>query len=232
MIKLRSFQVALFSNMISFDSKIDYASKIIAASGGIFDGEPAILPIPNNAPPEIPRIVVKSKDEKYVCNTSINRIDLFFNPRKDTEEDLSNIKKDYLSLLLKIINFLNETYKFKVFRIGIVANMILELKESANTFITSKYLKEASLISNTFEAQLNFLNKIELLKRYKANRWLRIMTVRNKEEIENDKFLAVTIDINTLQDVSHDFDRELVSLIFNDTIRDMQELLDSHYKGL
>ncbi|MDD5427868.1 MAG: hypothetical protein PHI58_01350 [Candidatus Omnitrophica bacterium] len=232
MLKLRSFQVGLFSNMISFDSKIDYASKITAASDGIFNGEPAILPIPNNAPPEIPRIVVKSKDGKYVCNTSINRVDLFFNPKNDAEANITNLKNDYLSLLVKVINFLNETYKFKIFRMGIVGNVIIELKESANTFIVSRYLKESNLISNTYEAQLHFLNKIELLKRYKANRWLRIHTVRKREELENDKFLGVTVDINTLQDVSYDFDRELVSLIFNDAIKNMQELLDAHYKGV
>lgn len=232
MIKLRSLQVALFSNMMTFDSKIDYASKIIAASNGVFDGEPAILPIPNNAPPEIPRIVVKSKDEKYICNTSVNRVDLFFNPKKELETDLDRIKNEYLSALTKIINFLNETYKFKIFRIGNVANFIIELKESANAFIVSKYLNESSGISDTFEAQLHFLNKIELLKRYKANRWLRISTLRNPNDIENDNFLAVTVDINTLSDASHDFDRELVSLVFNDVLKNIQELLNTHYRGM
>lgn len=232
MIKLRSFQVALFSNMMSFDSKIDYASKLIAASNGVFDGEPAILPIPNDAPPEIPRVVVRSKDEKYVCNTSVNRVDLFFNPKKEIEMDLGHIRNDYLSVLTKVINFLNETYRFKIFRIGIVANFIVELKESANVFLVSKYLKETSGISDTFDVQLHFLNKIELLKRYKANRWLRILTARKPNEIENDNFLAVTVDINTLPDVSHDFDRELVSLVFSDVLKNMQELLDIHYKGV
>lgn len=232
MIKLRSFQAALFSSMISFDNKIEYASKLISASIGIFDGEPAILPIPINAPPEIPRVVAKSKDEKFVCNTSANRVDLFFNPKKETETELNSVKNDFFILLKQIINFLNETYGFKIYRLGLVANLMLPLQESSNIFVAKKYIKDASLISDTFETQLHFLNKINLLNRYKANRWLRIVTARDIQNIENDKFLSVNIDINTLPDVNYDFDRELVTLIFNDAIKNMQDLIVAHYKEI
>lgn len=230
MINLRSFQVALFSNSISFNNKIEYASKLIAASDNIFDGDPAILPIPEGAPPEIPRIVVKSKDGKFICNTSINRVDLFFNPKKSEEADLGELKSVYLPSLRKVINFLNETYKFKIYRMGIVANFLSEIKESANAYIAKKYLKETNLISNTFEIQLHSLNKIALLNnKYNANRWLRIKSFRDKNNIDNDKFLVATIDINTLPDASYDIDIESVTMIFNDVIKNMQALIKLHY---
>jgi len=232
MAKLRSFQVALFSNMITLDNKIEYVSKLTTATNAVFDGEPTILPIPKDAPPEIPRVVVKSKDEKLICNTSINRVDLFFNPKKEIEMNLENVKSEYLTLLKQILNFLNETYRFKIYRIGMVANLILDLTESSNQFISKKYLKDNSQISDTFEVQLNVLNKINLLSRYKANRWLRIITSREKQNIENDKFLSVNIDINTLPDVSYDFDSELVTLIFNDAVKNMQSLIAAHYVGI
>ena len=229
--RLNSFQVAFFCNNISFGNKLDYASKIIKATDEVFDGEPAILPIPVNAPPEIPRIVVRSKDKKFICNTSVNRVDLIFNPKNDTERDLSSIQNNYFDVLIQIINYLNEEYRVKIFRMGIVANIIIELEESSNSFIVKKYLKDNSLISNTYITQLHFLNKIKLLNRYEANRWLRLITLRKLDDTENDKALNITIDTNTLQDENHDFDRELVTMIFKDALKDMQDLISKHFEG-
>jgi len=229
MIRLRSFQVALFSNLIIPDNKLEFVSKLISTSNNIFNGDPVILPIPNDAPPEIPRIIVKSKDERLVCNVSMNRLDLFFNPKSETDALLDNIHDNFFGQIIKIINFLNEIYHIKIFRVGIVANLILNLKESSNIFIARKYLKDSNLISDTFELQLHALNKITLLNKYKANRWLRIMTSRDIQNQNNDKFLLVSIDINTLPDVSYDFDRELLTLVFKNAVEDMQKLIKIHY---
>lgn len=40
---------------------------------------PTILPIPDDAPPEIPTVIMQSSDGKYGCNIARSRIDFVIN---------------------------------------------------------------------------------------------------------------------------------------------------------
>ena len=232
MIKLLSFQGALFSNMIVVENKMDYASKLLLSDNNLFDVEPTILPIPNDAPIDLPRVILKSKNGDFVCNTSLSRVDLFYNVKKDPECDLRNVKSKFFPLLINTINFLNDSYKIKINRIGLVSSFVLELSDSSNKYILQKYLNENGLISDTSEIQLNVLNRLELLSKYKINRWLRIRSLRDKPNVVNDKFCSVKIDINTPAEIAYDIDREVASLIFTEAIKNMEEVLKTHYGNI
>jgi len=229
MIKLRSFHITLFVGVLNLENKLKLASDIISASEKILEGDPTILPIPPDAPPEIPRIITKSKDERYTCNVSLNRIDLFFKPKGRDEQSLDIVSGEYLKLLLNLTNLLKENFKIAIPRIGIVANLLLELSESSNTYVLRKYIKESSLISETHEAQIHALNKITLPNKIKANRWLKIITSRSAQDPSDDKYLSISIDINSVREVPYDFDRELIRLTFNVAVDHMKNLIKQHY---
>jgi len=232
MVKLRSFQSALFVAVLNLENKLKLASDIISASKNILEGDPTILPIPPDAPPEIPRIITKSKDERYTCNVSLNRIDLFSKPKGRDEQSLDVVSGEYLKLLLNLTSLLKENFKIAIPRIGIVANLLLELSESSNTYVLRKYIKESSLISETHEAQIHALNKITLSNKIKVNRRLRIITSRSAEDPSNDKYLSISIDINSVPEVPYDFDRELIQLTFNAAVDHMKNLIKQHYGEL
>lgn len=44
----------------------------------IFDGDPIMLPLPADAPVEIPRITLESKDKKHKLETAINPVITIF----------------------------------------------------------------------------------------------------------------------------------------------------------
>jgi len=229
MIKLRSFQIALFVGVLNLENKLKLASDIISASEKLLEGDPTILPIPPDAPPEIPRIITKSKDERYTCNVSLNRIDLFFKPKERNEQSLDIVSGEYLKLLLNLTSLLRENFKVTITRIGIVANLLLELSESSNTYVLRKYMKEKGLISETHEAQIHALNRLTLPNKIKVHRWLRIITSKSAQDSSNDRYLSVTIDINSVPEIPYDFDRELIQLTFNAAVGHMKNLIKQHY---
>ena len=82
--KVTTAQFVLFIDPLPDNSnKLDLAQKITQGTGNIFDGPPTILPIPNDAPQEIPRIILKDNTNTLNCNVCINRIDLLFKENKD-----------------------------------------------------------------------------------------------------------------------------------------------------
>ena len=58
-----SIQTAFFTPGLIFSDKLSLSAQLIKESGNIFDGDPIMLPIPPEAPPEFPRMILKSKDE-------------------------------------------------------------------------------------------------------------------------------------------------------------------------
>jgi len=229
MLKLDSFQTALFVNNLNLDNKLKIASDIVSINKGIFNGEPVILPIPLKAQPEIPRIIVKSKDEKYSCNVGLNRVDLFFNLKDKKEQFWDIIRGEYLDILLPIVSFMKENYNVLINRIGFISNLSLILNESSNDYIIHKYMKEGGLISGTYDLQIHALNKIDLADEIKANRWLRIITTRSISQPDNDKCLVISIDINSDPDVPRNFDIELIRRFFSSTIEHIKDLMEQHY---
>jgi hypothetical protein len=76
--KLIQLQFALFYEAI--ENRPDrLIGKIDEALDGIFDEMPTILPIPADAPPEIPSVIMRSSSGIYGCNISKTRIDFIVN---------------------------------------------------------------------------------------------------------------------------------------------------------
>jgi len=225
MTKLQSFQAAFFSNGFPLENKLDFATKLVAAIKH-FDGEPALLPIPSDAPTEIPRIILKSKDTKFICNVSLQRVDLFFNPKTEQEQDFSNLMKSIEGVLKKTVSFF-ETSKIKINRAGVSVNLIKDLEEGSNNYLCKKYLK-TGLIADSSELELHILNKFDL-KKFKINRWIRIKTLREKSVPENDKLLSINIDINSLQEIAYDFIAEDFDIFLDAALINMNDLLKAHY---
>lgn len=76
--KLVQLQLALFFKT-NEERPDKFADKIDEALNGIFDQMPTIIPVPSDAPPEIPLVMMNSKNGKYNCNIARSRIDFTVN---------------------------------------------------------------------------------------------------------------------------------------------------------
>lgn len=159
------------------------------------------LPVPSNAPGEIPRLILAY--DNFNINFSKNRADIF-------SKDFSLIKNQIEKITDIIINDL----KLEIVRLGYVKNFsgdgdIKDMKSLLNTEkISSLDIKEINIRINT---KLN-------LAPYECNNIQAISNGKMKKEGTEKDVLIISRDINTVKD-KYNFDKnqtqELISK-FND----------------
>lgn len=135
--RLIQLQFALF-----FDSLENRPDKLIhkvdEALEGIFNEMPTIVPVPSEAPPEIPSVTMNSSNGVYVCNIARSRIDFIINAINTGD-----------SISVSVDNFINKIQPFSeaifstknIVRFGFVGRYIFKHTDPINK-IQSKYLKQ------------------------------------------------------------------------------------------
>lgn len=193
---VRSFQAAIFGT-IDIRDPLEVGHHVRSATGDLLSGEPLVLPLPSDAPLEIPRIVLKSKDERYSCNVSGARIDFFYRD-KDPSRKWVDLRDEYLQYLVATSHTLVETLKATVTRLGSVAEFEVPIDISPSLTIRRAYLKEG-IIPGEHAIELGVLHR-QSWETLEINRWIRL---RGKEA---ESRLRVVVDINTIPEKKYDFD--------------------------
>jgi hypothetical protein len=224
--QLQQLQTGLFTPGVNVSKPLDVAQGLISSTGALFDGQPIILPIPPDAPPELPRIIVRNSSGTYTCNVSKNRIDFIFTD-KAMAPSLKDKSEEFLNYLLSLVDFLKSTLRTIINRIGTIASLVLPLNESSNKFISEKFLRE-HLFDSTYEIQLGVLKKIQLTG-YKANCWFRLNTLRNTKDISDDRAMLITFDVNTEPEVTYELNKDQVGIFFNSAVKYIEENLKIYF---
>ncbi|MFS0776262.1 hypothetical protein ABC255_09670 [Neobacillus sp. 3P2-tot-E-2] len=136
-ISLVQLQYALF-----FDSIENRPDKLIPrvddALDGVFDQMPTILPIPQDAPPEVPSVIMQSSNGVYTCNIARTRIDFIVNYGNSGQSVSVNVD-DFIK---QIRIFSNSVSKYKKFtRFGFVGKYFLK-DNNPSRKIQNKYFKK------------------------------------------------------------------------------------------
>ena len=171
--------------------------------GDLLDNIPTTIPVPNDAPLEIPIVNLSSSDNKWNINIARNRLDLFYNfhresttfslPTKYTYE--SDIYEEVLEKSHTLcINLMN---RVDINRIGIVGNFFEEIARPAKN-LQKKYLKIPSGDTNTTEVAIRYnartsLGNLELNDH--INIYNSILANRDKQ-LEG---ITIVRDINNVQ---------------------------------
>lgn len=115
-------------------SLLSLASSIVSRLGDL-NAQPIILPIPPDAPPEVPRIMLQNRPGSLNCTCTAQRIDLKAT-RLDAEPlALSQFEPQLLSLLDGLGGL-----KLKVIRLGLVISGDVHLGEDAVSFVRTHFL--------------------------------------------------------------------------------------------
>ncbi|MFE3973273.1 MULTISPECIES: hypothetical protein [unclassified Peribacillus] len=152
--KLIQLQFALFFE--EMDNRPDkFINKIDEALDGVFDQMPTILPIPADAPPEIPSVTMQSSNGLYVCNIAKNRIDFVMNCI-NSGDSASVIFENFIS---KIRLFSNVVFGSKnIIRFGFIGRYFYKRNDPAKV-IQSKYFKDD--LGELEEINLRFNKRFE-----------------------------------------------------------------------
>jgi len=213
---VQNIQSVLFIENFAFRNKLGIASKINNCVSGLFDGDPTMLDIPPNAPPEIPRILLKDSVPNYSLNFSPIRLDFFYNEPQKPERILDALKDDYFRYLFSIAALVKDEYRLTVTRVAIILKTLSETEKSSNLLIHENFLAKRPFFKDTHSLEIHALEKTTM-NGYGINRWFRIKTER-KEPMGEDNFLLVEIDVNTLPEKPRDFSLEEIKHFFSKSI--------------
>ena len=218
---ISSIQAAIFCSELLISNKEEFIYHVVQKTNDFLKGEPTILPIPDDAPAEIPRIILKSRTYPYSCNFCKNRFDFFYKEQGKPNKTSEEVFPDFRNILDQLATYVKTSLNIKIIRLGFIPNFVIELKESGNEYLLREYL-HPNLFLNPYEIQINVLHKIEL-ESFKVNQWIKLRPLRARNNINDDHRILVEIDINTrsedIHDLSSDQIKRFITLAY-DHIRD------------
>lgn len=193
-----NIQTAFFTPGLVFSDKLSLSSQLIKETGNIFDGDPIMLPIPPDAPSEFPRMILKSKNDKYILEIKSSRIDFIV---KDDQKDRTQKNypalfiKDYQNKLQSLSSSIINIFRTKIVRLGFVLNLQFKVNDAVE-IVKKSYIKDVKFTKDTVDLNIGFLNKISL-NNLDTNIWFRANALRSPEKDKDNKILLVMFDTNT-----------------------------------
>ncbi len=189
--KIVKLQLALFfQNQISRPDNL--MGGVNSSMGNLFDAMPQILPIPADAPAEIPRVQMRSENGKYNCNIACSRVDFILNGDFRDETAWPDLTRDFLA---KVKLFIGSVFdQSKIIRFGLIGNFFIPDK-SATTSMTKKYLKID--LNSAEEINLRF-NKKTSSHGFDINNITSINTALAENNGQADKGIFIELDINNV----------------------------------
>ncbi len=203
MIKLyfARLQTALFLTSLDTTQKLDLATTIRDASNGLLGADPFVLPIPPDAPPELPRLILKSGDGSWAYLVAGNRVDFVFELPSDKlgTVELADIVERQKHVGSTIWKAIQSKYSASGNRIGVVS-LFVGLPENSVNLLRSSFLSSSDA-PEPHELQLHALHRMTLGSTM-INRWTRCIAGESPPEARFRGSLRVEIDINTLAEQS------------------------------
>lgn len=229
---VRNLQATLFTPNLDLSNKIVLAHQLINDTKGLFDGDPVILPFPSDAPNEIPRIILKSKNDSYSMNIGPIRFDFYYNGEiKDglPTKGISIIKRPYLDNIKSVVESVKKTTGVKIARLGFVPTLQTKITTSASRFISGSYLKQGRVTKDIYDMNLGVLKRDKIGKR-DINVWFRINPYRKIDDPLDDKLLSIQFDINTLPEQPLDLNTVEIIDFFEQAILYLESNLGFYIK--
>lgn len=229
MIKAKEFktltlQISIFTPLLSFSAN-KISGNIFQKFSDIFDNTPQFIPLPQDSPAEIPRVILSDIDNKIKMEIAPSRVNLFrFLLQKEDAFDINEFIKITNKVLKEYLNYTSA----KVGRLAVVQRLGLTINNPgtvlASHFCKDDWLKEPFDRPEGFQIHAHKKYSLKEFKKYNVNSWVRCQT----GFIEPGKKNAITIqqDINTLNE---DLDKNEFTF---DEIKDFPNVFLSEQKKI
>lgn len=230
MLQLNDFQeiaqiqtTVFIHNLVLSTSEV--LKNLIDLDEDIFNGDPFVLPLPDDAPKEIPRINLNNKKNMYKLEVAPIRINFYRNKAGD-EDKL--IPDDFINKSCDILTSILENIGVKCDRIALVMNRFClkdeSAKEIAHHFCKDKYMEQP--FDRPIEFQIHSLKKYLYLGRFNINSWVRISSgmIKNGKGVVSNS-ISVQQDINTIVEEKRIFTNQDIKDFYGNSFEELNNIL-------
>jgi len=202
----------MFTPDLNITNSIPFMNTSIDLLGNILNGNPTILPVPQDAPAYMPRFQISSSDGKWALSISLIRTDLFYlnmdlaDTTKPSAEDFSRICSNFLSNFKSRLNF-------RVQRLAFITERILQ-HENPSSYIIDRFClpthkNKGKAFSNPKHFEIHSHKQYDW-NEFHLNSWVRIKSIDFKTT-ETIPVILLENDLNTFDqtldpDISFSFD--------------------------
>ncbi len=190
-------QTAFFTKIIDISDRTRIAQKFKAIGPQFVSTDPFLLPMNNDAPPEIPALVIEDQSTGFSIQLGRARFDTGFIPTNSNRlinfVDASNLIQ---SNALSAWDVLSKGFSAKSNRLGFIATIVSPMDDPIK-FILERFVRKNALAKKTYSLQFNFLNKYQK-GTLQLNQWVKISGATPPDVVT--PILIAEIDINTIPD--------------------------------
>lgn len=210
-------QTALFLSTIDLTDRLTMAVAIREASENMLSGEPVMLPVPVDAPGEIPRLRLNEAEGNWACQVAPKRLDFFFECSLEQMErdEPTDVMEIHFKLTTDVWNQLQDQFRAKAHRIGLITRVGAEVSR-ASSLLRETFLRTASFDSS-HKLEVHALHKLKM-KEYDVNRWVRLRASQGQSDGNDSSKLFIDTDINTLPQHRLDLSTENVTRFLREAL--------------
>ncbi len=223
---ISSLQFSIFTSAVLF-AKAKILEKLMSDFSDVFNGDTVSIPVPSDAPKEIPSIILYSEDKKMKLEVAENRVN-FFKYQRDDSEIVDPQKM--IKLFLEILKVYKTVTQAVIGRLAVVTVKFMKIKEPALEL--AKHFCREEWIEEPFNRPENFeihSHKKYSLCAFSVNSWVRCKTGRLTQDKE--PIVLVTQDINTLVEEldKKDFKVEDVKKFLDMFIKEQEKIIYKYF---
>jgi len=230
-IYISDLQAGLFTTTLDLSNKIGLASGIIEATKGLFDSSPTMLDVPQDAPAEIPRMILKNADSSYMLHFGLNRFDFFYHDRSVVgglpTKKFEDIKVDFLAKLASVNSSVLKLTGSKIVRLGLIPTFLVKNEDGASNFIREIYFNSDKV--NKDVTDISFAtNTRGKLEPFNINMGIRGAAFRKKKDGLDNKISIFNIDVNTIPEELLDVKIEDINKFFSGAYEHIEKNLSNY----
>jgi len=219
-------QAVIFTPDYTAFSVPKFLACILGKYAGLYDGNVQTIPLPEQAPPDIPRVILQSKSETLKLQASPSRVDSLLNnvlANKSPEE--------VFAACTKVLEHYTQATEAQINRLALVFTW-MHKKESSARLLIERFCKP-ELQTTIFNKSQSFevhSHEKTTLGDFSTNIWMRCKTAELVTGNNSKQIIAIEQDINTLEEeATHIFTINEISKYFQTASLEMNRLLELYF---
>ena len=225
---------AIFTPDFNISSSLKVANFANSLLDDRLDGEPTILPIPQDAPAEIPRVTLKSSDNLLSLSISPSRTNLEFKIPLTSIVEMIDYSTYYSNMSKFFVEF-SSGLNLRVQRLGYVTDRLIIMDDALSyimkRFCNTDQTSKGRPFYNPKRFEMHSLKNYDW-EGYQINSWVRIKFIPVRIEDKIKPSLWVQNDLNTLsneEDPGADFKTEEIQKYFDNIPNHLNQILDLYF---